>query len=147
MFDELDRMREEAIADSVDSTWFSYTPRGGRWTMNHTGVIVDSWRAYTKPGAGLDFVTEFKLKTTATFATNLYGEHGAIVMARWWCALHDFVVSIWSLKCDDTAFSFQSVMHEFEEPAEVAELHAALEKPAARHRIDQMRTLVPKRKR
>ena len=84
-----------------DDIYFYDALMGGRWTLAHTGDVVDSTRAMARGGPAKRWCCEYGYPQMASFHHSVYSRDGAGVLAREWCTRahwffrlapsHDFV--------------------------------------------------------
>jgi hypothetical protein len=83
----LAKRAEAALAgEATGLTDFTWTVRGGVWAASHTGMMHDSPRASAATSQARLWCEERAMPLTATFAVNLYGDEGSMLMAAFWCS-------------------------------------------------------------
>ena len=83
------------LQDIEQAKDFKVTLAGGNWTYVHTGVAVDAFIGKVSSGYARMFCELYGLNTSAKFAIQVYGFHGALIMAREWALRMQHYYDIW----------------------------------------------------
>ena len=93
--------------DTRDMMNFKVQVRGGAWTAEHTGMAIDSFRAFATRGFASQLCARFHIGATATFSIRLYSEDGAQRLAHLWCHKMEWLLQLWCAHDRDDAFRFE----------------------------------------
>ena len=125
-------------------TYFKVDPRGGPGTAKRTGVGIDTIRARAVDQDTKQWCVRYGLGQTATFEINLYGQEGAIAMAREWSSRMSYFYDLWLEHGASDKHKFDEAERgSYVESPDFAAFARSLEKPAAKKRLESLRNVKP----
>jgi hypothetical protein len=74
---------------------FYVSVRGGTWTRHNRGRAYDAISGQARGGTPKQFCRAYGLNVMVSFATDLYGEVAASILARAWCHRMEYFYLIW----------------------------------------------------
>jgi hypothetical protein len=148
VMDALYARREEwQLRAAFETSDFVWQLLGGAWTSAHAGVSYDAFEAHARSGEPVDFCIAFGLARSASFFISVYTEEGAFVLACAWCHRMQWLLN----KADEEGHADvnfdAAVLATYVEPINVQAVYESVGTIRVRQRIDNMRAIVPVRRR
>jgi hypothetical protein len=140
LFSEFLEARADAVHGPPAATDFEVVVMGGAWTIAHLGRACDAWKgkAIALGGDAAKWATKYGFNTAARFNIDLYGDHGAKLLAKTWCSKCQHFWDIWKHQHDDDyTFSVRD-WESWQPSAEFLALRLGLLAPRAKIRCDQL---------
>lgn len=85
---------------------FTFTVRGGRWTLAHLGVAYDSFRAHAARAEAKDWCALYSLQKSATYSIALYGEEICMGLCKAWIHRMAFFYEMWVARGSSRSFCY-----------------------------------------
>jgi hypothetical protein len=113
--------RDELVArdTAVEDEAFYVHVRGGRFTLRTTGEAMDTVRASARAGVATEFVQQFGLQRTSSYALRAYGDEVAEALARCWADKLRWLLASWveAGQPEAAGFELAAAAAAWEEPA------------------------------
>ena len=140
----LQRAKAETSEDNTGH--FKVVPLGGKWTVQHKEVPMDAWQGKPVNAVALNFCQLYQFGTSGAqrFDVSLYGNEGALILARYFVSKMTFFFKHWADAGASESYVFPAdIQVDWQEPEKFCAFALEASNPKIVQRVEALRGLVP----